>query len=166
MSAYDICYWPLFILFWCPLAISAHVYTSATNPAKEQCNHHHSEGCWLFVMRGNMTCPQTMGCCFLHEANAAFDRQLPFFRFAKFFDFQEDHFTHTAPLYPDKEISSLMFSWNCLFSFTSPSVPQNKWWHADLTFLIFCGMVGWHNTAEEFGDFHKSKQTSGPSLNN
>ena len=125
-----------------------------------------SEGCWLFVMRGNMTCPQTMGCCFLHEANAAFDRQLPFLRFAKVFDFHEVHFTHTPPLYPDKEISSLMFSRNCLFSFTSPSVPQNKWWHADLTFWIFCGMVGWHNTAEEFGDFHKSKQTSGPSLNN
>ena len=142
--------------FWYPLAIYANQHKSITVMIT-------SEGCWVFVMQGNMTCPQTMGCWFLHEANPAFDRQLPFCRFR--FNFDEDH-SSSSPVCPDSQEIFLCFRGTACFVSHRLLSPRNKWWYADLTFWTFCAMVAWCNTAEEFGDSHKSKQPSRPSLNN
>ena len=103
-----------------------------------------SEGCWLFVMRGNMTCPQTMGCWFLHEANPAFDRQLPFCRFRKSFNFDEDH-SSSSPVCTGRKYScvfaELLVSYRIAFCppgtnddmLTWHSEHSVAWWHGGTT---------------------------------
>ena len=72
--------------------------------AQEHYDHDHFRRLLGVRDAGNMTCPQTMGCWFLHEANAAFDRQLPFLGFAKVLIFDEDHST-SSPVCPDRKYS-------------------------------------------------------------
>ena len=103
-----------------------------------------SEGRWAFVMWGNMTCPQTMGCWFLQEAGPLPSTACrPPFTPTKNFLFC----CHIYPgvCWPQKSqfllfvrkgemFLSLVFS-RLLVWYRVPSCPpQNKWWYADLTF--------------------------------